>query len=69
MIVQFTPFNHKIKPTPPDPPGNEEYKYYERMINKMFAKAQCEVDPIRVVLSNSKEKPWDDIQDYPLTLE
>eukprot|EP00347_Sterkiella_histriomuscorum_P016095 403354513 len=48
MIVQFTPFDHQIKPPKLDPPGNEEYKI--------------------VVLSNTKEKPIDDVHDYPLDL-
>jgi hypothetical protein len=41
---------------------------YERMLNKMFSHTQVSVDPIRVVLSNTKEKPWDDVKDYPVDL-
>lgn len=68
MLVQFTPFNHIIKPPKPDPLGNEEYKMYEKMLNKMFADTQNKVDPIKVVLSNTKEKPVDDVHDYPLDI-
>ncbi len=38
MIIQFTPFDYKEKPAKPDPAGNEEYKMYERIINRMFVK-------------------------------
>ena len=42
---------------------------YEKMVNKMFVKTQQKVDPIKVVLSHTKEKPLDDVHDYPLDLE
>jgi hypothetical protein len=31
----------------------------------MFANAQTEIDPVTVVVSTTKEKPYDDIMDYP----
>lgn len=31
----------------------------------MFEKHQKELSPVRVVVSTTKEKPWDDIRDYP----
>ena len=34
----------------------------------MFAKTQKEMDPVRFVVATTKEKPWDDINDYPSNL-
>ncbi|CDW76885.1 ankyrin repeat-containing protein [Stylonychia lemnae] len=68
FLIQFTPFDHVIKQPRPEPPGNEEYKIYEKMVNKMFIQTQNSIEPIKVVLATTKEKPLDDIQDYPLDL-
>lgn len=34
----------------------------------MFHKTQKLVDPVKVVLSKEKEKPYDDVKDYPVDL-
>ncbi len=68
LIIQFTPFDYKEKPKKPERPYNEEFKMYEKMVNKMFVRTQQKVDPVRVVLSNFKEKPYDDVHDYPADL-
>ena len=39
------------------------------MLNEMFLKTQKEYDPVRVVIATLKEKPYDDIMDYPLELD
>lgn len=38
------------------------------MLNEMFAKTQKDIDPVRFVIATTKEKPWDDIIDYPSNL-
>jgi len=48
----------------PEPPGDEEYKEYEKLIDGMFAQIQEGVDPLRFVVASVKEKPLDDIHDY-----
>lgn len=39
LILQFKPFDYRPKPVKPDIPGDEEFKTYEKMLNKMYLRA------------------------------
>ena len=39
------------------------------MLDEMFARMQNEQDAIRFVIASKKEKPYDDIHDYPTELD